>query len=31
MDRVRVVWFRLAAIVGMIAAVAIASGACDRW
>jgi hypothetical protein len=31
MNRVRATWFRLAAIVGMIAAVAIASGACNQW
>lgn len=31
MNRVRVTWYRLAAIVGMIAAVAIAAGAGNSW
>lgn len=31
MDRVRVTWYRVAVIVGMIAAVAIAAGAGNQW
>jgi hypothetical protein len=31
MDRLRVVWFRVALIAGMIAAIAIAAGAGDQW
>lgn len=31
MNRVRVTWYRVAIIVGMIAAVAIAAGAVNSW